>query len=480
MRKKFILNLIILIGLNLLIKPFWVLGIDRTVQNTVGAVEYGTYISLFNLALLFHFLLDLGLNTYNNKSVAQDNNFLSKNFTSIIGIKFSLAIVYALISLLAATILDYNLAQIKLLFFLIINQFLISYTYYQRSNISGMHLFWADSIFSVMDKSIMIILSGLLIWGDLFSFSLEYFVYSQSIAYLFTAIISTLFVLSKSKIYWIKINTKDWIKVLKSSFPYALLILLMTVYTRSDMVLLQQLLTDGNLHAGIYAQSFRLLDAAAMFSLLFATWLLPIFSQMIKNKENLSSMVNLSFFSLMIFATIASISLYTFRFEIISILYNSYIKESSEILSVLTFSFIAISSNYIFGTLLTAGGKLKLLIKLAFLGVVINMFLNFVLIPDYKGLGSAIAALAAQTIVAIFQIYFAIKLYNIQLNMLKVRRFFIFILFILLLSYFVYLLAWHWIINFSIFVVISLSISFVIGILKIKSLREVLNENTRK
>jgi len=49
MQRKFITNLGLLILLNLLIKPFWVFGIDRTVQNIVGAEDFGFYFTIFNL-----------------------------------------------------------------------------------------------------------------------------------------------------------------------------------------------------------------------------------------------------------------------------------------------------------------------------------------------------------------------------------------------------------------------------------------------
>ncbi len=41
MQKKFITNLALLLLLNLLIRPFWILGIDRAVQNAVSVVVPG-------------------------------------------------------------------------------------------------------------------------------------------------------------------------------------------------------------------------------------------------------------------------------------------------------------------------------------------------------------------------------------------------------------------------------------------------------
>ena len=42
MQNRFIKNIIFLLFLNLLVKPFWILGIDREVQNLLGDASYGT------------------------------------------------------------------------------------------------------------------------------------------------------------------------------------------------------------------------------------------------------------------------------------------------------------------------------------------------------------------------------------------------------------------------------------------------------
>ena len=69
MQKKFVTNLALLLFLNLLIKPFWILGIDRSVQNSVGAADYGMYFALFNFSFLLNIILDFGITNFNNKNI---------------------------------------------------------------------------------------------------------------------------------------------------------------------------------------------------------------------------------------------------------------------------------------------------------------------------------------------------------------------------------------------------------------------------
>src|SRR4030095_6076278 len=100
MQKVFFRNLVFLVALNILIKPVWILGIDRTVQNVVGTSAYGIYFVLFNLSMLTQIVLDIGISNYNNRYLARNENELIGHLSNIFSIKILLAAVYILITLL--------------------------------------------------------------------------------------------------------------------------------------------------------------------------------------------------------------------------------------------------------------------------------------------------------------------------------------------------------------------------------------------
>ncbi len=418
LKRKFITNLILLLFLNLLIKPFWIFGIDRPVQNLVGDQSYGLYFALFNFSMLLNILLDVGITNYNNRNIAQHNYLLPKHLSNIVGLKLMLSIVYAVFSLVIAFIIGYNRIQFHLLFFLIFNQFLISFTLYLRSNLSGLHLFRTDSLISVLDRSIMILICSILLFNESFRpfFTIEWFVYAQTAAYLLTTVITFIVVLAKSGRIKIRFDYKFFIVFLRKSYPYALLILLMSFYNRIDSVMLERLLPDpiGKEQAGIYAQAFRLLDAVSMFGVMFGGLLLPIFAKMIKQKEPVGAMVQLSYTLLIVPAIIIAISSVYYNEQIMDVLYHSNTHHSSGILGILMIGFIGIASTYIFGTLLTANGSMKQLNIMAFFGMVLNVILNLILIPRYQAFGSAYASLITQVSTAVTQIILAIIIFKLK------------------------------------------------------------------
>ncbi len=436
MRRKFVTNLLLLISLNLLIKPFWVLGIDRTVQNVVGAESYGLYFALFNFSIILNILLDIGITNFNNRNISQHTFLVKKHVSNIIGLKLILAVIYALICLITGAVIGYNRVQFHLLLFLILNQFLISFTLYLRSNISALQFFRTDSLLSVLDRTLMIIICSVLLFTNVTGgiFRIEWFVYAQTAAYLLTMLITLSIVLTKTGKISIRINRQFYLVFLKKSYPYALLILLMAFYNRIDSVMLERLLPDplGKQQAGIYAQAFRLLDAVSMFGALMAGLLLPMFSGMIKRKEALGSMIQLAFVLLFVPAIVIAVSTLFYSREIMELLYHSHIDDSVNMLGLLMTGFPGIALTYVFGTLLTANGSLKHLNIMAFLGMLLNIALNLILIPTLYGKGSAIASMVTQLATGIAQLAISIWLFRIRINFPFVSKLLIFAIMVIL------------------------------------------------
>lgn len=472
MKRKFLTNLFLLIFLNLLIKPFWIFGIDREVQNLVGSGEYGFYFSLFNFSLLFNILLDLGVSNLNNREISKTPGLFKEYFSNIVVVKLLLAIIYGIVSISVAFLLGYEKRQTGLLAFLIINQFLSYFIHYLRSNISGLRFYTTDSLLSVLDRTIMIILCSVAIWGHIIhtTFKIEHYVYIQTLSYLVSAIIIFIVLWTKSGKISFSFNPQKAFQLFKKTLPFALLGLLMSFSFRVDSIMLERILPNGEIDAGVYAQSYRILDAASNFSVLFATLLLPMFSRMIGTGENVIDLLRTAFTIVAVLAVAFTTTCFAFSKPIIEILYHEGNEYSATIFSILVLSFIPISLSYIFGTLLTANGNLKQLNYIALGGVIINVTLNFILIPRYKAMGAAVATLTTQTLTALVQVAVCMKTWNLKI---KIQEFSQFTLFIILSSIAVMLVRYlpvFWLLNFIIGGLFVYVLALLTGILKYKNI----------
>lgn len=421
MQKKFLLNLILLVFLNLLIKSFYILGIDTEVLNRVGAASYGNYFALINFSFLLNILLDLGITNFNTKNIAQHNQLLGKYLPSMLSLRMVLSVFYVSVCLVLGWIWGYSIAQLSLLLLLAVNQSIAGFILYFRSNLTGLQLFKQDSFISVLDRALLIIFSAVLLWGNLTNGALkiEWFVYAQTLAYSVSALIAFLIVYSKSgmtpriKLNW---SVPFSLLILKQSFPYALLVILMMFSYRSDSVMLEKMLEDGALQAGIYAQGFRFFEAAYMIPNMFGVLLLPIFSKMIKDKDSIVGLLELSVKLLLSFAAVLTAVCWFYSYEIMDLRYDANIEASASAFSLLMLCFFTISLSYVFGTLLTANGSLKYLNILSASAMLLNIGLNYWLIPDMAAQGSAIASLITQGIFALIQIVIVIRMFRLRFN----------------------------------------------------------------
>ena len=406
MQKKFLSTLILMVVLNLLIKPVAIFGIDATVQNRVPTEDYGLYFSLLNLSFLFNILLDLGVNNFTTTNVARYPHLVANYWGRLIGLRFVLFAIYALVTFCVALAIGHSGHALLLLGVLVFNQLLITFIAYFRSHFGGLHLFRTDALISVLDRFLLIIFCGVLLFTPVSegAFRIEWFIWIQTLCYALTLLIAVVLMVRRTGWPGLQFHPAFSMVILRKSFPYALLILLMMIYTRTDSVMLERIHPNGAYEAGVYAQGFRLLDALFMFGMIFANLLLPIFSRMIAEKNDLSGLLNGSRELLVGGAVFIGFFCHVHAWEILDLIYTKDVSASVPSFRLLMWVFTGMSISLIYGTLLTASGTLKALNLISLAGVVVNIGLNAWFIPQKGAEGAAQATLITQGLTALSQV----------------------------------------------------------------------------
>lgn len=476
MKKKFVTNLAFLLFLNILIKPFYIFGIDRNVQNVVGAEAYGTYFRLLSVALILQILLDMGIELFNKREIARHNQLLGKFLSNIIALKLLLGILYFVVCIVIGLFLGYTKDQYTLFVILLGNQFIACFILYMRSNLGGLLMFRTDSIISILDKTLLIIICSVLLWCKFIKaqFQIEWFVYAQTVSYIITLIISFAIVLRKSAFFRIRFDRKYYISILRQSFPYSVLVLLMAFYLRINPEMLGSLLSDGNTQSGIYAHSFRILDILSNYGYLFSIILLPLFSKMLQQGERADQLVQLSFLLLVIPSLILTISSMFYGQELISLLYYEHIAISAKVFVILIPGFIGMTFTYIFGALLTANGNLKALILMAAIGVVLNLTLSFILIPKFEVVGAAIANLTTQVYAGGTQLFISMRIFKFKINYSLIIKVIVLIVSVCLVGILIKDNMSNWLFGYITLLVLSLLMATFLKLLSPKDIYQIL------
>jgi O-antigen/teichoic acid export membrane protein len=487
MQAKYLRSLFFLLFLNLIIKPVWLLGIDRGVQRMAGIDSYGLYYFIISISFYLQMVLDPGLNTHNNKTLAQDPGKLSSNLAEFLPLKLLLSALYIIATLAIGIVMlyfnqnsatngsagNFDFVSFSLLWWVVFNQVLASFILYMRSCLSGIYLFNTDSIFSVLDRTIMIFIVGAMLWGHFMPvpFRIEWFVYAQTVSYCITALAITVVVLSKTtlKIKRPKIRWTEYSDILIRSYPFAVLAFLMVLYSQIDRTMVYKMVSDGEHEVGLYAMAYRILDAFNQVAFLFATILLPVFTGHIHRKESLNGTVRVFARLLLIPGLLLVLSSYFYKGEIMNLLYKGQTTDYlSDIFGYLMISFLALGAVYIYGTLLTANGNIRFLNITAGAGLIVNIAINLILIPIYGVLGAVIATLATQFAVSMLQFWKAHQLFRLNNSAIEMIKVIVWIM--IAISSFVFLRGYisNWIFSIAALTALNLTFAFIIGLFDFK------------
>lgn len=300
------------------------------------------------------------------------------------------------------------------------------------------------------------------------------YVYAQTAAYGFTAIIAFTIVVNKAGFIRFDWGRTFSIMILKQSFPFAVLGMLMAFYNRIDSVMLERILRDNGIQAGVYAQAFRLLDAANMVAVLSAGLLLPMYSRMLKFNESVESLVKTSYTLLMVLAIMVASSCYFFGDKIMQLLYKGDVTEASRVFQILMCCFLGSVTQYVFGTLLTANGNLKSLNIIAACGMLVNIVFNFIMIPRFHAVGSACVSLTTQLFVPAIQVVVIQKIFKFKTLYKLFFTLIVFAVGVLAISYFSSRLPFDWRLSFILMVGASGILAFAVGLLNVKRLVNVM------
>ena len=468
MQKEFLKNIFFLLFINVLIKPFYIIGIDAQVQERIGDSAYGLYFAIFDFCFLFQVILDLGIQNYNSKYVSENRETVSEHFSYIIGLKVVLLFGFFIAMFIGAIILNYPSSYYPLIGLMGLIMTFQTFYLYLRSHFSALGFFRTDTWLSIVDKVLMIVFVGYLLYG-IGTISIHSFMYAQITA-LLVAIVIALFLLQKKFSFSIKISPTRWKATLKKSVPFALVFILMTLYTRMDGVMLERLLDDNAQSAGHYARGFRLMDAANMIGYLFAMLLLPMYARLLHEQKAIKGLLSTAAQIQFCITSIITVSCWFYAQDILDIIYtnnNDIIVQSFRLLMI---SFWTMAMSYIYGSLIIASGSLRSLNIIFVIGIVLNWTLNWLLIPQYMAIGAAAATLVTQIFVFLGQYIIVHRRYSIGINWTIASKAIVLLGIYFVVGYTLYhYVQLYCLWELIIFVVFSILVSFFSGFLRFNS-----------
>jgi len=191
-----------------------------------------------------------------------------------------------------------------------------------------------------------------------------------------------------------------------------------SMYTMLDTVLLGFL--SDNKSVGLYSAAVKLSKIAIPVVTSFGVILVPKISKSLEDKNNVEvqALLNKSFSFIAFISIPLGFGLGILAPELIIAFSSTKFIDSIFAMQILSLLPFLIGFGYFFGfQILIPGGKDKELLFSVLGGVLMGLLLNFLLVPQLKQLGAAIANVGSELMVTLFYLYFVKKHYKYKFNL---------------------------------------------------------------
>lgn len=390
-----------------------------SVTNYLGPASFGLYSYALSFAGIFTVISTLGIDSILTRELIRE----PEKKDLFLGTGFRLKFVGALLSLIILLIAIIFTEQDRFTNILI---FIIAAApIFQSFNV--VDFFFQSKVLSkypvIVQSSSFIIASIIKLLLIALHAPLIYFAIFTTAEYIFLAAGFVIIYKSRGqKISSWKFEKTIAYKILKDSWPLILSGVVITIYMKIDQVMIKQMLGDSEV--GYYAAAVRLCEAWYFLPTIITTSLFPAIVNAKSLSEELYQSRLQKLYDFLAWAAIAIALPTTFLSGfVIDLLYKPEFTPAASVLTiyiwagVVTFLGVA-SSQYLITENFTKIAFIRTLI-----GMIVNVILNFILIPVYGITGSAVATLISYS-AATFSIAFDKDTRSQSFMMLKAILFF--------------------------------------------------------
>jgi O-antigen/teichoic acid export membrane protein len=380
-----------------LIKPVW-LFLDARSHNAIGHKDFGLIASFFAITGILATIVDFGINQYSTKKIAANPEAQQTLYPVVFYYKLILVFLFPLALSLIGMAIGYTPKQLFYITLLGFVQSLTQLLFFLRAMFQGNQKFMIDSTASVLDKLVLIgLVIVLLSWNAM---NLENFVYARIASFGISVLIY--YIVSMKLFGFIKpvFDFNQLVEIVRISIPFGLINMLYATNERLDQYMIYSLAPHED-HSGHYAGGYRFLDAIMMY-----LWtILPIFfakfAHHIQDHSAKQRLFNVGQIIASVPMTYVCMCIFFYGDKLFPLLLDNSTPEDlyamSSILKILFLSAFLHGVFAIYHTLLTSTGyELKVAVMVVG-SIVINIVLNYFVIPVHGAVGSAWVTLVSTT-----------------------------------------------------------------------------------
>lgn len=360
----------------------------------LGPDQFGLYSYAISFYGLFVAFVSLGLESISIRELVKHPEDRDKILGSVFYTQFVGAVIAIFLIIVTLVITSEELFTSILILIISISSFFQTFNvidYYFRSEVKAkysVYVLFTSVLLVSLVKFLLIIIKTPLI----------YFIIAYAFEFVFNAIgYFVVYHKQKLKIINWKFDKKIAIGLLKDSWPLILSGVVVSIYMKVDQVIIKKML--DNSEVGFYAAAVRLSESWYFIPVAISNAIFPaIVSAKNISKELYQNRLQKLYDILTWIAIGISIPVSIFSSDIIKILYGSRFLPSAPILTIYIWAGVAVFLGVASSQYLVTENFTKISFFRTAIGMVANVVLNILLIPNYGIIGSAFATLISYSL----------------------------------------------------------------------------------
>ena len=378
----------------------------------LGAAEYGKYAFAIAFASLFLILADMGLSVISIREIARNNQKASEYLTTISLIKSAFSLVMFGVIAITVNLLNYPSYTITIVYILGLDNILDSFGRFFRSIFRAFERMEYVAITRIIERVLVV---GAALIALFQSHELMVVVLAILLAQMFSLLITMFLCIKKFTKPRLVLDLALAKHLIKIAIPFALTTIFASVLFQTDTVMLSVM--KGDTVVGWYNAAYKPIAGILFLPTVFIGSIFPVLSRYYITAKD--SLVTVYEKSLKLLATLAApigIGIMLIAGRIILFLYGEEFANSVIVLQILAWSVSLIFIVTLFGHTLASINRQVVDMGVVGFCALLNIVLNFSLIPSLSYTGAAIASLISQAVVFTIEFtYLQKRLYQVNL-----------------------------------------------------------------
>ena len=405
MRRQLLKDSAVYIGGSVIVQILGFTGLIFLMQF-LPVSEYGKYIYIIEFISIFAFFSDGGFTQHIIKESSQNpdkiQSIYSKAQSAQLLISAAMLLLILSISYASNSVNDFYYLSVFGLSVVISACFAPMLAIFIASGRKDL-IFYKDLSLSVLKLLFMLA-------GIYYQAPLAYFIFLGFIN-CFVLLILLLYTRYKKEftyLFQLKLDLSGSMTFIKQGFLFTILMAANVIYSKIDIIMIEKMI--GSVEVGYYSGATKFIYPFMFISGAFMTAVFPKLAKHSEEKDKFRNIQNTAVYYLGGIGVFLSILLYLGADIIFQLFFGDKYDNSIPIFKILVW-FLAIV--FIYGPIsnsLVAKNRIKFLVYLNLFMIILNVVLNFILIPNYGARGAAMTTIVCEIMILLSTILYSKKL----------------------------------------------------------------------